>query len=65
LVEEKKVVKCPKCQQRMVKQADLAVLPKLERDHVGSVSFHVSDDIPMRVFVCPNCHYIEFYYERT
>ena len=49
----------------MVKQADLAVLTKLESDPVTGASFHISNDIPMKVFICPNCHYIEFYYERT
>lgn len=63
--EEKKKIVCPKCQNRMVKQPDLAVLAKFERDPIGAVTFSISDDILADVFVCPSCHYIELYYKRA
>jgi predicted RNA-binding Zn-ribbon protein involved in translation (DUF1610 family) len=58
-------VKCPKCGSRMVRQPEIYVLPKFERGPTGSVNFTITDDIAARVFVCPKCHYIEFYYERA
>ena len=60
-----KIVNCPKCGTRMVKQSDVYVLDRFERDSSGAVKFSLTDDITMRVYICPKCHYMELYYERV
>jgi len=62
MVTEEKVVFCSKCKTRMVKLTDIGVLAKFEREPSGRVNFSLTDDIPIIIFVCPKCHFIELYY---
>jgi len=63
--KEVKVLSCPKCETRMVKQPDIFALTSFSREPTGGVSFTVSDTVSTRLYVCPKCHYMEFYYERV
>jgi len=62
--EKAQIVKCPKCTSRMVKQPDTYILVRLQREPTGGVNFGITDDVTSKIYVCPKCHYIEFYYER-
>ena len=63
--EKETVVKCSKCDTRMVKQSDVYVLARFERQSSGAVNFSLADDITTRVYVCPKCRRMELFYERV
>jgi len=63
--EKEIVVNCSKCNTRMVKQSDIYILTRFEREPSGAVNFSLTDDITMRVYVCPKCRHIELCYERV
>jgi len=63
--EEVAIVKCPKCSSRMVKQPDTYALVRIQREPTGGVNFGITDDITSRIYVCPKCRFIEFYYVRS
>lgn len=67
MTEEKKtpILKCPKCETRMVRQSDIYIVPRFEREPSGRVNLSLTDDVTSRIYVCPKCHYMEFYYERV
>jgi len=63
--KEKMILSCPKCQSKMVKQSDVAILTKFEREPSGRVCFSLTDDIPVVMYVCsnPKCNFVELYYD--
>jgi len=63
--KEKMIVSCPKCQSKMVRQSDVAILTKFERDPSGRVCFSLTDDVPVLMYVCsnPKCNFVELYYD--
>lgn len=59
---EEKTVFCSKCNTKMLRVTDIGVLVKFEREPSGRVNFSLTDDLPVIIFVCPKCHFIELYY---
>lgn len=63
--KEAKIVICPGCEIRMVRQSEVVILTSFMREPSGRVSFGLTDDIPARVYICPTCHNIRLYYDAS
>jgi len=55
--------KCPKCHSDLTKSSETHGLVKWEQRPDGVIQIDTSQIVPVRVWDCPECGFIELYYE--